>query len=109
LDIVVEFLSMVVAIWIYGPDRNPTMRVALRVVAFGGAAVAILYAFMHAFQLPMELDVPLVLVLFWLFCFVTVMSAEYYVGIPWLSIATLIIGFVLLGLIAIPYFFSFSS
>lgn len=109
MEIVVEIVSTVVANWIYGPQRPPIFRIALRAIAFGGATVAVLYAAMYAIGLPLEEDLPLVLVLSWLFCFVTVMSAEYYVGIPWISMVMLVIGLVLLGLLALPHFMSFAG
>ena len=103
MEIVIEIVSTVVANWIYGPERSPIFRIALRAIAFGGAAVAVLYAALYPIGLALEKNLPLVIVLFWGFCFVTVMSAEYYIGIPWLSKLALIIMLVLLGLL-VPHF-----
>lgn len=79
MDAIFELVITVFATWIYGTElrpRHPVWRYILRAIAFGGAFVAAL----SLLNIPSDFDVPLWLEVFWMFCFVTVMSAEYYVG-----------------------------
>ncbi len=96
MDDVLEFLVGIFARFVYGSKdhpKHPVWRNTLRTFVFGGSAVAVF----NLLGVPGEFDVPLWLIAVWLFCFVTVMLAEYYAGKPWLSLVTLITGVCLLG------------
>ena len=93
---VLEFLVGIFAVFVYGTKnqpKHPIWRSALRAFVFGGSLVAVL----NLLGIAGEFDVPLWLIAVWLLCFATVMLAEYYVGKPWLSLVTFIIGVCLLG------------
>lgn len=95
MDDVLEFLVGLFATFVYGTKdrpKHPVWRNTLRTFVFGGSVVAVL----NQLGIAGEFDVPVWLIAVWLFCFVTVMLAEYYVGKPWLSLVTLIIGVCLL-------------
>jgi len=95
---VLEFLVGIFAVFVYGTKghpKHPIWRNTLRAFVFGGS----LFAVLNLLGIAGEFDVPLWLIAVWLFCFVTVMLAEYYAGKPWLSLVTFIIGVCLLGLV----------
>ncbi|MEM7636348.1 MAG: hypothetical protein AAF299_17410 [Pseudomonadota bacterium] len=93
---VLEFLVGLFATFVYGTKgrpKHPIWRNTLRTFVFGGCLIAVL----NLLGVPGAFEVPIWLIAVWLFCFVTVMLAEYYVGKPWLSLVTLITGVGLLG------------
>jgi len=96
LDDVLEFLVGIFARFVYGSaglPKHAIWRSILRVFVFGGCLIAVL----NLLGIPGEFDVPFWLIAVWLFCFVTVIAAEYYAGIPWLSLTAFVVGVCLLG------------
>ena len=93
---VLEFLVGIFATFVYGTKdrpKHPAWRNTLRTFVFGGCLVAVV----NLLGIPGAFDVPFWLIAVWLFCFVTVIAAEYYASIPWLSLAAFVIGVCLLG------------
>lgn len=86
---ILEFISFILANWIYGKDdrpRHPVWRNSVRAIAFAGVVVssAYLLGFLGARQIPE------ILTLAWGLCSVIVISAEYYLGSKRVCVAALI-------------------
>ncbi|MEM7056252.1 MAG: hypothetical protein AAF557_01560 [Pseudomonadota bacterium] len=92
---ILELVSLFVADGVYGTQerpRHPIWRNALRVFVFSGALVAA----WHLFTFNTWPNIHIVFSVIWGLAFLTVFSAEYYLGRPWLSLAAGVAGIILL-------------
>ena len=75
----VEFVVMILGAGLYGTEarpRHPVWKNTLRVVAFGGGALAIA----SMLSLLGDTRFPVLAILFWLACSLIVLVAEYELG-----------------------------
>ncbi|NSX56518.1 hypothetical protein [Parasulfitobacter algicola] len=87
MDTLLELVIGFTAIAIYGTEgkpRHPIWRNSLRTVVFAGFVIAFV-----DLQFPtLSLEIPIAIELLWLFGFVTVLLAEFYVGSIYIALAT---------------------
>ena len=88
MDVVLEMIATFLAFAIYGTDakpRHPVWRNAVRMIAFGGAAIAIA----SLLSLLGNVEIPTIAVVIWGLCSVIVLLAEYELGSRRVAFASL--------------------
>ncbi|NSX56145.1 hypothetical protein [Parasulfitobacter algicola] len=97
---ILELIIGRIVVCIYGTEKNPRhpiWRNITRTIAFGGAAVAMI----NILYFSAEIEIPTAIIVVWMLCFLTVFTAELYVGSYIMLATSCVFGLLLFGTLLI--------